>query len=62
MDDIIKTYKERLNLQDACFSHIDHEDALVAMVFKVTLKNGKHQILKICSYADHSDTTTEIKL
>jgi Ser/Thr protein kinase RdoA (MazF antagonist) len=48
MMDIISTYKERLNLQKAHFSYIDHEEAMVATVFKVTLENGKHLILKIC--------------
>ncbi len=49
MEDVILIYKERLNLQRAHFSYIDHEDAMVATVFKVTLESGKDLILKICS-------------
>lgn len=48
MDDMISTYKERLNLQKACFSYIDHEDAIVAIVYKITQSNGPQLILKIC--------------
>lgn len=48
-DDAISTYKERLNLQKAHFSYIDHEDAMVATVFKITIENSKDLILKICS-------------
>lgn len=49
MDDLISVYKKRLNLQKARFSYIDHEDAMVATVFKVSLENDKQFILKICS-------------
>lgn len=49
MDDVISVYKERLHLKKAHFSYIDHDDAMVATVFKVTLEHGKHLILKICS-------------
>lgn len=49
MDDVISAYRERLHLKKAHFSYIDHDDAIVATVFKVTLENGKHLILKICS-------------
>lgn len=41
-------YQERLNLQKASFSRIDHVDALVAVVYKVTQPDGKQFILKIC--------------
>ncbi len=40
MDNIVSFYRERLNLQKANFSHIEHEDAMVATVFKVTQPNG----------------------
>lgn len=46
---MIAQYQERLNLQTAHFSLIDHEDALVATVFKITVPDGKQLILKICS-------------
>src|SRR5689334_14188597 len=49
MTALISLYKERLNLQQAKFTFIDHEDAMVATVFKVTLESGKYLILKICS-------------
>jgi Ser/Thr protein kinase RdoA (MazF antagonist) len=49
MASLISLYKELLNLSEAQFTFIDHEDAMVATVFKVTLENGKHLILKICS-------------
>lgn len=49
MDDLIALYRQRLNLQEAHFSYIDHEDAMVAVVFKVTQQENKQYILKICS-------------
>lgn len=38
MDNMISAYKERLNLQKAHVSYIDHEDPMVATAFKVTLE------------------------
>lgn len=49
MDSLISLYKHRLNLLAAHFTLIDHEDAMVAMVFKVAQPNGEEFILKICS-------------
>ena len=49
MNDLIAVYRQQLHLQKAHFSHIDHEDAMVATVFKVTEPDGKQLILKICS-------------
>lgn len=49
MNDLIALYRQRLNLLEAHFSHIDHEDAIVATVFKVTQPDGGQMILKICS-------------
>jgi Ser/Thr protein kinase RdoA (MazF antagonist) len=46
--DILSFYKQCLNLQEASFSRIDHEDAMVAIVFKITQPNGKQFVLKIC--------------
>jgi aminoglycoside phosphotransferase (APT) family kinase protein len=40
-------YQQRLNLQGAIFSRIDHDDAMVAIVYKVTLPTGVELILKI---------------
>ncbi len=47
MDDFLSLYKERLNLQDTTFSRIDHEEAMVAVVYRVALPNGTQLILKI---------------
>lgn len=49
MDNLITLYQQRLNLQCAAFSRIDHEDAMVATVYRLTLSTGKQLILKICS-------------
>lgn len=42
-------YEKRLNLSKAKFILIDHEDAMVATVFKVVQSDGRELILKICS-------------
>lgn len=47
MDNLITLYQQRLNLQDSTFSRIEHEDAMVAIVYKVTQPNGAQLILKI---------------
>ncbi|HAT6309891.1 TPA: phosphotransferase [Legionella pneumophila] len=44
---LIALYKQRLNLQDATFTRIDHIDAMVAIVYKVTELIGSPFILKI---------------
>lgn len=43
----INTYKQLLDLQNATFTLIDHEDAMVATVFKITKPDGEQLILKI---------------
>ncbi len=35
MDNIISFYQHRLNLQKATFLRIEHEDAIIAIVFKI---------------------------
>ena len=40
-------YQKLLNLEDATFTLIDHEDAMVATVYKITKPNGEQFILKI---------------
>lgn len=40
-------YQQLLNLQTANFSLVDHEDAMVATVYKVTKPDGEQLILKI---------------
>jgi len=49
MDNIVTLYQQRLNLQHATFSRIDHEDTMVAIVYKVTQPNDTELILKICT-------------
>jgi Ser/Thr protein kinase RdoA (MazF antagonist) len=51
MNNLIPFYQQYFNLQDATFSRIEHEDAIVAIVYKVTQPNGKQFILKICTRA-----------
>jgi Ser/Thr protein kinase RdoA (MazF antagonist) len=51
MDNLITKYQHHLNLQDATFSRIDHEDAMVAIVYKVIQPTGTQLILKICTRA-----------
>lgn len=41
-------YKQQLGLQGAIFLRIDHEDAMVAIVFKITQPNGEQLVLKVC--------------
>lgn len=49
IDALISPYKKLTTLQEAHFALIDHEDAMVAAVFKVTMANRPPLILKICS-------------
>lgn len=48
MAPLISLYKKLLNLSEAQFIFIDHEDAFVANVFKITQPDGKDFVLKIC--------------
>lgn len=41
-------YQKYLHLQESSFTRIEHEDAIVAVVYKITPRNGKELILKIC--------------
>ena len=50
MDDLIDFfYRWKLNLTNAIFTHIDHEDAMVAAVFKISQRGCSDLILKVCS-------------
>jgi len=49
MTSLIPLYKKRLNLPEAQFILIDHEDAMVATVFKIYQIGSPDLILKICS-------------
>jgi len=51
MDNLTSLYAQRLNLQNATFSRIEHDDAIVAIVYKVTQPSGVPLILKICTRA-----------
>jgi len=46
-------YIQRLGLQHATFSRIEHEDAIVAIVYKVALPSQVTYILKICERSKH---------
>ncbi len=48
MTDLISYYREKLNLYDATFSLIEHDDGVVAIVYKVSLPTIE-LILKICA-------------
>lgn len=45
---IVTTYQQLLALQTATFTRVDHEDAMVALVYKITQQNKDPLILKIC--------------
>ncbi|MEI8124971.1 MAG: aminoglycoside phosphotransferase family protein [Parachlamydiaceae bacterium] len=49
MDNLINLYRRKLNLSQADFHYIDHEDAMVDVVFKIIQPDGPEMILKICS-------------
>ncbi len=53
MDHLTALYQQRLGLQSATFSLIDHEDAIVAIVYKVTQPSGEQLILKLCTHPKH---------
>lgn len=49
----LSLYKERLNLQGASFSRIEHDEAIIATVYKISTPDDKEYILKICSRDEH---------
>jgi hypothetical protein len=49
MESFISLYKKRLNLPEAQFTFIDHEDAMVAAVFRISKPGNPDLILKVCS-------------
>ncbi len=49
MDELILLYQQRLNLQSSIFERIDHDDAMVGIVYKITQPDGTSLILKICT-------------
>lgn len=53
MNNLIAVYQQRFNLQRAIFSLVEHEDAIVAVVYKITQPNGLQLILKKCKLPNH---------
>lgn len=53
MNKLISFYKQLLNFNDAEFFRIEHEDAMVALVYKIIKSNGKQFILKIFYRRNH---------
>lgn len=49
MDHLIEIYRQRLHLEDATFTRVDHDDAMVALVYRVIQPGGEQLILKICT-------------
>ncbi len=48
-DNLAELYRRKLNLPNAVFTNIDHEDAMVAAVFKISQPERPDLILKVCS-------------
>lgn len=49
MDSLADLYRRKLHLPNAIFTYIDHEDAMVAAVFKISQPGSPDLILKVCS-------------
>lgn len=49
MDNLTDTYSRIFNLGQSKFTRIDHDDAMVAIVYRVTWPNGSECILKVCT-------------
>lgn len=49
MENFVVQYRERLGLKNAQFLRIDHDDAMVALVYKIIPPDAAPLILKICS-------------
>ena len=49
----MKLYREVFGLEDATFVRVDHRDAMLAVVYKVTVPSKKPLILKICPQDAH---------
>lgn len=49
MNNRIALYQQQLNLKNTVFLPIEHDDAMVAIVYKVIPKSGNQMILKISS-------------
>jgi Ser/Thr protein kinase RdoA (MazF antagonist) len=49
VDSLITLYLQRLNLHNATFSRIIHDDAIVAIVYKIMQPTGIAFVVKICT-------------
>ncbi len=49
IDNLAEVYRQKLNLPNATFTHIDHKEAMVATVFKISQPESPDLILKVCS-------------
>lgn len=49
MNNDLNIYVKYFALHDATFSRVEHEDAIVAIVYKISQRNAKDYILKICT-------------
>jgi len=49
MDNLTEVYRDCLDLNRAVFSRIDHNDTMVAIIYRVDLPSKKSLILKICT-------------
>lgn len=49
MDPQADLYRRKLHFPNAIFTYIDHEDAMVAAVFKISQPSSPDLILKVCS-------------
>lgn len=49
MNNLITLYQQRFNLHDATWARIDHDDAMVAIVYNVVVPDGTQLIVKICT-------------
>lgn len=49
MDKIADQYRSKLKLPNAAFTSIDHEDAMVAAVYRISQSGSPDWILKVCS-------------
>lgn len=48
MEGLLNWYRNYFNLGNALFTHIQHEDATVALVYKITSCDSTY-VLKICA-------------
>lgn len=49
MEELLESLKRNFDISQAHFSHIDHSETLVALVYRVDLPSKKSFILKVCT-------------